>query len=139
MRSLLFPSIIVSVLLLSACTASAPSAPSEQNSSATPASSSQSSAGGTEGHTKTFDMEAFSYGFKPSTLEVNKGDTVVIHVKNTGGFHDFTLADFNVKVNTPANQTTDVTFTADKAGTFEFICSVGNHAAQGMKGTLTVK
>jgi hypothetical protein len=32
-----------------------------------------------------------------------------------------------------------VEFTADKAGTFEYYCSVGNHRAMGMKGTLTVK
>jgi len=30
-------------------------------------------------------------------------------------------------------------FTADKAGSFEYYCSVGTHRAMGMKGTLKVE
>jgi len=34
---------------------------------------------------------------------------------------------------------TSVTFVADKTGTFEYYCSVGNHRAQGMVGKLIVE
>lgn len=106
----------------------------------TPASSESAMASGTtQAGVKEINLESFSFGFTPNKIEVNKGDKVRINVKNTGGFHDFTLTDFNIKVTTPAGQTTPVEFTADKAGTFEFHCGVGNHAQQGQKGTLTVK
>ena len=41
------------------------------------------------------------------------------------------------KINT--GNKTSVTFVANKAGEFEFYCSVGNHRAQGMVGKLIVK
>lgn len=87
---------------------------------------------------KTINLESFSYGFTPNKIEVKKGDKVKLNIKNTGGFHSFELKDFNIDQNTPADQVTTVEFTADKAGTFEFICGVGNHAQQGQKGTLVV-
>lgn len=92
------------------------------------------------GETKTFIVSGKSFSFTPNEIRVKKGDTVKITYKNTGGFHDFTLDEFNVK--TPqiqSGQTADIEFVADKAGTFEFYCSVGNHRAQGMKGNLIVE
>lgn len=94
----------------------------------------------TKGETKTFTVSGKSFSLTPNQIRVKKGDTVKITFQNTGGFHDFTLDAFNVK--TPqiqAGQTADVEFVADKAGTFEFYCSVGNHRAQGMKGSLIVE
>jgi plastocyanin len=92
-----------------------------------------------ESEVKTFNLESSSFKFVPNSIEVKKGDKVKININNTGGFHDFTLSAFNIKQTTPAGQVTSVEFTADKEGTFEFICGVGNHAQQGQKGTLIVK
>lgn len=36
-------------------------------------------------------------------------------------------------------ETDTVEFTPDKAGSFEYYCSVGKHRAMGMKGTVTVE
>ncbi|MBI4097144.1 MAG: cupredoxin domain-containing protein [Candidatus Levybacteria bacterium] len=93
-----------------------------------------------KGETKTFTVSGKSFSLTPNEIRVNKGDTVKITFTNTGGFHDFTLDEFNVK--TPqiqSGQTADVEFVADKAGTYEFYCSVGNHRTQGMKGSLIVE
>ena len=89
---------------------------------------------------KEFTVEAVPYSFSLSTMEVNKGDTVKITVKNTKGTHDLKIDEFNVSTRTlQAGEEQTITFVADKAGSFQYYCSVGNHRAQGMWGTLTVK
>jgi plastocyanin len=78
--------------------------------------------------------------FTPSTINVNEGDRVKIVFKNTQGFHDFVIDQYGVatkQTNAPAEEV--IEFTADKAGSFEYYCSVGEHRAMGMKGTLVVK
>ena len=73
-------------------------------------------------------------------MSVNKGDTVKITVKNVNGTHDFKIDEFNVSTRTlNTGETQTITFVADKAGTFEYYCSVGNHRAMGMVGTLIVR
>lgn len=96
--------------------------------------------GTTSGTVKEFTVEGSAFKFVPATMTVNKGDTVRITFKNTGGFHDFVIDEFDVKtkqIGAGASET--IEFVADQSGTFEYYCSVGNHRAQGMKGTLTVK
>jgi nitrosocyanin len=93
-----------------------------------------------DGAVKEFTVEGKNFSFTPSTMTVNKGDTVKITFKNSGGMHDFKIDEFNVatkQIQSGASET--VEFTADKAGTFDYYCSVGNHRAMGMQGTLTVK
>jgi plastocyanin len=89
---------------------------------------------------KEFTVTGSNFAFAPSTLAVNKGDTVTIHFKNSGGFHDFKIDELGVatpRIN--GGQNADVTFVATTTGTFEYYCSVGTHRQMGMKGTLTVK
>lgn len=89
---------------------------------------------------KTLTVEGKNFSFSPSTLNVNKGDKVTIIFKNSGGMHDFVIDAYNVKTKQIGSGEQDtVTFTADKAGNFEYYCSVGNHRAMGMTGKLTVK
>jgi len=89
---------------------------------------------------KVFTIEGQNFTYSPNMMTVNKGDKVKIIFKNTGGTHDWNLDEFNAK--TPIIQTgqsVEVTFTADKAGVFEYYCSIGSHRAMGMVGTLTVQ
>lgn len=86
-----------------------------------------------------FTVSGFNFGFSPNNLTARKGDHVKITFTNTGGMHDFKIDEFAVA--TPridTGQTAVVEFDATKAGTFQFYCSVGNHRAMGMWGTLTV-
>jgi nitrosocyanin len=89
---------------------------------------------------KEFTVNGSNFAFDPKTITVNKGDTVKITFKNVGGMHDFKLDEFNVATNKINGGESDtVTFVADKAGSFEYYCSVGTHRQMGMKGTLIVK
>ncbi len=77
--------------------------------------------------------------FLPSTLTVKKGQTVRLTFKNSGGFHDWKIDEFNAATKQmPAGTEETIEFVADKAGSFEYYCSVGKHREMGMKGTLTV-
>lgn len=90
---------------------------------------------------KEFTIIGSNFAFSPKALEVNQGDTVKITFQNAIGFHDLKLDEFTgastkqLKV----GESETIEFVADKVGTFEYYCSVGNHRAMGMKGTLTVK
>lgn len=89
---------------------------------------------------KEFTVEGSSFKFTPNKITVKKGDTVKVNFKSIGAMpHDFAIDEFNVATKQISGGATEsVTFVADKAGTFEFYCSVGNHRAQGMVGTLVV-
>lgn len=92
------------------------------------------------GEVKEFTVTGEPFSFSPSTMTVNQGDTVKITFKNVKGTHDFVIDELGAataQLQEGGEET--VTFVADKAGTFEYYCSVGNHRAMGMVGTLTVK
>ena len=93
----------------------------------------------TTGTTKSFTVTGSNFVFSPKTMTVKKGDTVKITFVNSGGTHDWNLDEFNAHsgiIQGGASKT--VTFVADKAGSFEYYCAVGQHRQMGMKGTLTV-
>lgn len=93
-----------------------------------------------KGEVKEFTVVSKGLNFTPTEIKVKKGDKVKITYKNTLGTHSWTLDEFNAATKTiSAGESETITFTADKAGTFEFYCSVNNHRAMGMKGTLVVE
>ena len=90
--------------------------------------------------TVEFTVEGGSFYFKPNEIRVKKGQKVEITFNNKEGLHDFVIDELNVQTEKiGSNQTTSVEFTPNKAGTFEFYCSVGNHRTMGMKGNLVVE
>lgn len=90
--------------------------------------------------TKVIIVTGQNFSFTPSEITVKKGDKVKLTFKNSGGVHDFVIDELGVKIKQiAAGQSDTVEFVADKAGTFEYYCSVGNHRQVGMKGTLTVE
>ena len=81
-----------------------------------------------------------SYKFTPNAITAKQGQTVRVTFVSDGGLHDFVLDDFNVKTKQLQSDGTEtVEFVADKKGAFTYYCSVGNHRAMGMEGTLTVE
>ncbi len=89
---------------------------------------------------KTFDVTGTPFKFEPNEMKVKKGDTVRINFKNMEGFHDLTIADLNIKTKQiQAGQTDTVEFVADRAGTFDMMCSVPTHADKGMVGKFIVE
>lgn len=82
-----------------------------------------------------------NFGFEPGTIKVKKGDKVKIIFQNQTGTHDWVVDEFTgarTKI-IQGGQTDTITFVADKAGTFEYYCSVGSHRQMGMKGSLIVE
>ncbi len=94
----------------------------------------------TTGDIKVFNVDGANYKFDTTEITVNKGDVVKIIFNNVEGRHDLIIDEFNVSTQVlNAGQKDEVQFIADKAGTFEYYCSVGEHRAMGMVGKLIVK
>lgn len=85
-------------------------------------------------------VEGGSFYFSPNEIRATVGKPVTISYSSKNGLHDFVIAELNVGSDTVSGgQTTTVTFTPDKTGTFEFYCSIGRHREMGMKGQLIVQ
>lgn len=88
----------------------------------------------------TFHVNGGNFYYVPNVIKVKKGDKVKIIFQNDGGYHNFALDEFKIKIdpiNTGASST--IEFVADKTGTFEYYCSVGQHRQMGQKGQLIVE
>lgn len=89
---------------------------------------------------KTVNVEAGSFYYKPAEIRVKKGQKVKIVMKAVSLQHDFNIDELGVKMPITKNgETGTVEFTPEKAGTFEYYCSVGQHRAQGQVGKLIVE
>ena len=93
----------------------------------------------TDGEVKEFNVMAKSWEFDPSTITVNKGDTVRLSVESIDVRHGITIPEFRINEVLEPGSKVEIEFVADKAGTFDFSCSVpcGSGHRQ-MKGTLVV-
>lgn len=81
-----------------------------------------------------------NYTFTPKTITVKEGQKVRVTFTSKSGLHDFVLDEFNAKTKRLQSGSGEtIEFTATKKGTFTYYCSVGNHRAMGMEGTLTVE
>ena len=83
-------------------------------------------------------MEARSFSFTPNTIQAKVGEPVRIDITSVAQ-HTFTIDELGVNVITPHGQITEVEFTPDKKGTFQFYCSVSGHREAGQIGTITVE
>ncbi len=94
-----------------------------------------------KGPTKTFTLDTKEFAFSVKEIKVKKGDSVTVTLTNSGAMpHNWVVDEFNANTQTITNGKTDsVTFTADKVGTFEYYCSIGQHRANGMVGKLIVE
>ncbi|MEP7166811.1 MAG: cupredoxin domain-containing protein [Candidatus Woesebacteria bacterium] len=89
---------------------------------------------------KIFTVTGKNFSFDVKEMKVKKGDTVTVTFKNEDGFHDWRVDEFNAATKQiPAGKEDTVTFIADKTGTFEYYCSVGQHRKNGMVGKLIVE
>ncbi len=93
-----------------------------------------------EGGMRVFNVDGGNYSFSLKDIKVKQGETVKIVFNNVGGTHNWVIDEFNASTDTiGTGQTSEVTFIADQAGTFEYYCSVGKHRELGMVGTLVVE
>ncbi|KKT39690.1 hypothetical protein A3K29_02395 [Candidatus Collierbacteria bacterium RIFOXYB2_FULL_46_14] len=84
-------------------------------------------------------IEAGSFYFTPNLIRVKKGEKIKLILKANDLMHDFNIDELGVKVPvTKAGNSSIVEFTADKAGEFEYYCSIGEHRQRGQVGKLIV-
>jgi plastocyanin len=91
------------------------------------------------GTTTVVNITSKNFEFSVKEIRVKLGERIKIILTNEQGLHDFVIDEFNVKtpkINGKGSQA--VIFEADKAGTFEFYCSIGTHRQMGMRGNLIV-
>ena len=75
-------------------------------------------------------------------IEISKGDHIVLRLKSSDVVHGFSLKDFGIFITDgiQPGKVLQVSFTADKTGTFTFSCNAicgDNH--KNMQGTLIVR
>ena len=96
-------------------------------------SASAPAAGG--GQTQDITINAKSFEFTPNDIQLHVGDTVNFTLNSTDGNHGFEIPDKNVNLKNGESAT--VTF--DKAGTYDFNCSIQcGSGHDNMTGTITV-
>ncbi len=65
--------------------------------------------------------------FTPDIIRVKKGDTVHLHITNVEQAHDathgFTIGSYNIHSSLEPGKHVDITFIADREGTFPFYCT----------------
>jgi len=78
---------------------------------------------------RTFRIDARQFAYSPSELKVNAGDTVTLQLVSNDVVHGLYVDGYDVSVEADPGQTTTLTFTADKPGSFRFRCNVTCGAA----------
>ena len=87
----------------------------------------------------TIEVSGENFSYDPEEITVKAGQKVKIKFTANDMQHDFVIDELDVKSDVvTSGNTTEFEFTPTEAGEFEYYCSVGNHRAQGMVGTLTV-
>ncbi len=92
-----------------------------------------------ETEVRTITIEAGAFYYKPSSITVKKGEKVKVVLNSKDMMHNFVVDELGITAPiTKGGETSTFEFTADKAGTFEYYCSVGQHRKNGQVGTLVV-
>ncbi len=85
------------------------------------------------------EMEAGSFYYTPNVITAKKGEKIRIVMKSVSMMHDFVIDELGVKMPVVKDgDTGTVEFVADKVGSYEYYCSVGQHRANGQSGTITI-
>ena len=85
-------------------------------------------------------MTAKKYEFSPDTITVKQGDHVKLIITALDRDHGIQIEAYQIKEKLPKGKPVTIEFTADKAGTFPFKCSVFCGMGHGkMKGELIVQ
>ncbi len=92
------------------------------------------------GEVQEFNIAGKDLKYSISEIRVKQGDTVRINFSSQDMMHDWRLDEFGAATKVlPAGQSETIEFIANKAGEYEYYCSVGNHRQMGMVGALIVE
>jgi plastocyanin len=89
---------------------------------------------------RTITIKANDVQFDADTVTASVGQPITIRFENDDNMdHALSIDALNVQSDEiKPHQTTSITFTPQKAGTYPFYCPLPGHAALGMVGTLQV-
>ena len=73
---------------------------------------------------KEFEITANNWKFEPSSITVNKGDKVILHVTSTDIQHGIAINEFGISQDLTPGETVNIEFIADKKGEFLIFCNV---------------
>jgi heme/copper-type cytochrome/quinol oxidase subunit 2 len=73
---------------------------------------------------KTFNVEAFQFGYEPNEIHVKVGDKVHIHLTTRDVSHSFSIKDLGVSISASPGVAGDGEFVVNKAGTFRWNCHI---------------
>ena len=76
----------------------------------------------TDAPTLRIEMIAGKFAFDPKEMRVKKGTRVTVVLTSPDFVHGFSVPDFNVRADGIPGKTVEVTFVADKAGKFIYLC-----------------
>jgi len=85
-------------------------------------------------------VAARKYEFNPNIITVKQGDRVRLVITSSDRDHGFKLEAFKINQELKKGKPTTIEFTADKAGTFPFLCStICGLGHRKMRGKLVVE
>jgi len=97
-------------------------------------------AGAALGEVREVMITAKQFSFEPAEVRVKVGERIRLVVKSPDTTHGLAIPAFNVNMTIEQGQSATAEFTADKAGTYPFFCSVFCGSGHGgMKGSLIVE
>ncbi len=75
-------------------------------------------------HTYTIDVTARQFAFEPAVLNIQRGDTVTLHLESGDAAHGMSIDGYGVDLHAEPGKSAETTFVADQVGKFKFRCSV---------------
>ena len=91
---------------------------------------------------RVVEVKARRYEFDPGTIVVKQGEKVRLEVTSEDVDHGISIPGYDIDQELPPKKTETIEFTADKAGTFPFHCSVycgGGHSKMVVRLVVTEK
>lgn len=94
-----------------------------------------------ETETREIRVGGDEYSFSPANITLEAGERIRLTFVNAGSLpHNLTVEGLGIATRTiGAGQSDSIEFTVEEGGTYTTFCSVGNHRAQGMEGTLEIQ
>lgn len=90
---------------------------------------------------QTIEIRADEFAFTPSEVRAHAGTPVWIEFRNEGEMHH-NLTFPEIARGTPTiapGESANLPLPLTRPGTYRFVCTVTNHAHQGLEGTLTME
>lgn len=97
--------------------------------------------GGAKETVREIVVEGDEFSFSPASISVKAGENIKLTFNNAGSTpHNLKVEGLGIGTSTiGGGESETIEFTAEEDGTYATFCSVGNHRALGMEGTLVIE